>query len=108
MRKVLKLLSFAFALAIAAGISAASADTARIGFGKDELSCEVDFWMVADTMARRGIAIFELVDVTKGEFVLTVYDVGTATPHELVEEFRELGYEAFLLGPDAVAAAGPI
>ena len=82
---------------------AANADSARIGFGSFDITCEGDIWDVSDVMARRGITEFYLAEVGVTDFILTVeHDPATSALVDVIAELRRIGYGAYVIGAEGI------
>ena len=91
------------------GDAPAAAEQVWYTFDKNDITCEVDLWAVHDTLARRGIAEYQLKLQPSGQYVLIAnHGAGAAMPAELVAEFVRGGFSPVRISDPAAAVLNPI
>jgi hypothetical protein len=93
----------ALAVAIAGAVPAAYADSARVGFGEFDITCEADIWAVSRVLERLSVDTFEMLSTGAVlEFVLSLsFDPTDLSLDEVIADLRLVGFEAVVLSAAA-------
>ena len=96
MRIHLPAIFLAAVMAVPAAVPAA-AETADIGFGRYDITCEGELIDVAEEMQYRGVTILEFEEYGR-QYVLSVeFDPAAIALDDVVESLRRIGFHAFVL-----------